>query len=349
MNGYLSYQQPGRVSWLPVHNDCASSAQCIAPASTTALIVRETAGVRDKLRAWQDGVSQLFTELETNIHDPENFAGMIELVDRGSVTIAHIAAAAQSVRREGTQALKRPGDRLFLNVQLEGSSVVFGPRGQTRLAVGECILIDPHDTFMLEFAAPLRQLCVQVPDWWLREKLACTLETVVGCKVNLRVGSGAVLLSALGALLNPLPNELACGGDLLELFGNVLADTLRIAALGAGDVAPSPAEREISNRLRQFVTKNYRDDALNAASAAQALGCSLRYIHKVSAGAGTSFGAIVQDIRLSAAAHALVSSDRKTKVSTIGYACGFADISNFNRLFRRRYGTTPSQYRASRA
>ena len=32
-------------------------------------------------------------------------------------------------------------------------------------------------------------------------------------------------------------------------------------------------------------------------------------------------------------------------ISEISYACGFNNISNFNRVFRERIGTTPSDYR----
>jgi AraC-like DNA-binding protein len=35
--------------------------------------------------------------------------------------------------------------------------------------------------------------------------------------------------------------------------------------------------------------------------------------------------------------------DRKIPISTIALDCGFGDISNFNRAFRRRYGITPSE------
>ena len=33
------------------------------------------------------------------------------------------------------------------------------------------------------------------------------------------------------------------------------------------------------------------------------------------------------------------------KISTIAYDCGFADVSYFNRMFRRSYGASPSDMR----
>jgi AraC-like DNA-binding protein len=34
------------------------------------------------------------------------------------------------------------------------------------------------------------------------------------------------------------------------------------------------------------------------------------------------------------------------KISAIAYDCGFGDISYFNRMFRQRFGETPSDRRA---
>jgi AraC-like DNA-binding protein len=34
-----------------------------------------------------------------------------------------------------------------------------------------------------------------------------------------------------------------------------------------------------------------------------------------------------------------------TKIAEIAYTAGFADVSHFNRVFRRRYGMAPSDVR----
>jgi AraC-like DNA-binding protein len=36
----------------------------------------------------------------------------------------------------------------------------------------------------------------------------------------------------------------------------------------------------------------------------------------------------------------------KRKVSEIAYACGFNEVSYFNRCFRRRFGATPTEFRS---
>jgi transcriptional regulator GlxA family with amidase domain len=45
-------------------------------------------------------------------------------------------------------------------------------------------------------------------------------------------------------------------------------------------------------------------------------------------------------------------TDRRCRhlgIADIAFACGFGDISNFNRMFRRRFGDTPSGVRAAAA
>lgn len=56
-----------------------------------------------------------------------------------------------------------------------------------------------------------------------------------------------------------------------------------------------------------------------------------------------SVGEFVVDIRLGAAARKLV--DTTDSVSTICYDCGFNTLSNFNRLFRKHKGCSPSEFR----
>jgi AraC-like DNA-binding protein len=63
--------------------------------------------------------------------------------------------------------------------------------------------------------------------------------------------------------------------------------------------------------------------------------------------AGTTFTEYVLMQRLDRARGMLVDPRfREQKISTIAYDSGFADVSYFNRMFRRNYGESPSDVRA---
>ena len=58
---------------------------------------------------------------------------------------------------------------------------------------------------------------------------------------------------------------------------------------------------------------------------------------------GTSFVDYLNDYRLSMASRMLVSSD--DKIIDIAAHCGYDNLSYFNRIFKKKYGITPSAYR----
>ena len=56
-----------------------------------------------------------------------------------------------------------------------------------------------------------------------------------------------------------------------------------------------------------------------------------------------SFIDFLTDIRLGAASRALV--DSSLSIAEIGYDCGFNNLSNFNRVFKKKKGVTPHEFR----
>ena len=56
-----------------------------------------------------------------------------------------------------------------------------------------------------------------------------------------------------------------------------------------------------------------------------------------------SFVDFLTDIRLGFAIRALIDSSQS--VAEIGYACGFNNLSNFNRIFKKRKGMPPTEFR----
>jgi AraC-like DNA-binding protein len=92
------------------------------------------------------------------------------------------------------------------------------------------------------------------------------------------------------------------------------------------------------------------DPSLTLAAIASRQCVTPRYVQMLFEADGTTFTAYAVDQRLTAAWRMLTS--RRHAHLTIGaivLASGFGDISHFNRLFRRRYGASPSEVRAAAA
>jgi AraC-like DNA-binding protein len=76
---------------------------------------------------------------------------------------------------------------------------------------------------------------------------------------------------------------------------------------------------------------------------ARELHVSTRTLQRRLSAAERTFSDLVQEIRTQEARRLLLES--KLNLTAIGYACGFADSSHFNRTFKRRFGASPGSWR----
>jgi AraC-like DNA-binding protein len=154
--------------------------------------------------------------------------------------------------------------------------------------------------------------------------------------------------------------EMVCNGgfardpSLTSHIETTLLDLVALA-IGAGrDVAELARMRGLRAARVQAIIRciegRFSDPSLSLQTIAQVVGLSPRYINALLAETGLNFTDRVNELRLQKAQRMLEGpSSRHTKVSDIALSCGFNEVSYFNRCFRRRFGTTPTQYRGGEA
>jgi AraC-like DNA-binding protein len=102
-----------------------------------------------------------------------------------------------------------------------------------------------------------------------------------------------------------------------------------------------------THTIFDYLASHFADPELSGSKVAQSLQMSTRYLQRLLETSGTSFTAHVNELRLKHA-FALLTADGKSDVRICDAAlrAGFSDVSHFNRLFRTRFGATPSDVRA---
>ena len=161
-------------------------------------------------------------------------------------------------------------------------------------------------------------------------------------------------LRLLRAYVNSLDSDNSLGTpELRHLVVTHIHDLLLLAINGMD----SPAEQAIGRglkaaRLRQIkahiVDSLAGDMSIHAVAVAHHL--TERYVQRLFEDEGTTFSTFVSHQRL-ARAYRMLRTPRHAgqSVSAIAYECGFHDVSHFNRMFRRRFGLTPSEARGEAA
>lgn len=59
---------------------------------------------------------------------------------------------------------------------------------------------------------------------------------------------------------------------------------------------------------------------------------------------GTGFKAYIMDKRISRA-QAMLANEPEANIAQIAYQCGYKDVSYFSRIFKKKTGITPGNYR----
>ena len=150
----------------------------------------------------------------------------------------------------------------------------------------------------------------------------------------------------LTSLAEPLSSELApiIGVHLLDLVAAALGPT--------AEAAEVIAKRGLKvARLRAIlaeIARRFSKPDCDLDNVARTLGLSRRYVQQLLEETGKSFTEHLVERRLERSFAML--RDRRClhlAIIDIAFAAGFGDISHFNRVFRRRFGDTPSGVRAA--
>ncbi len=104
-----------------------------------------------------------------------------------------------------------------------------------------------------------------------------------------------------------------------------------------------PSDSRRVHKVKTFIDAHYRDE-IRLTQLADIAGMSTSSFSRFfKLHTGRNLSEYIIDLRLGHACRLLVDSSRT--VAEIGYSCGFNNLSNFNRIFKKRKGCSPSEFR----
>ena len=278
-----------------------------------------------------------------------NYPVRADITKRSLPGLGLMCGALEGLRQAARPKESNSEDDLFLGVNLNGDSIAQQGDEEVELRGGDAVLATRGSTgFVITRPRPVRFMGFRVP----RIAIAPLVGRLDDAPIRI-VPHGTETLNLLvtyaGAIADGQPVHTA---ELQRLVVIHIHDLIA-ATVGATRDGLAIAEgRGIrAARLRAImadIATNLSDCSLRVAAVARRQGVTPRYVHKLFEREGLSFSAFVLGRRLSRA-HRMLSDPRLAdrSISSLAFDVGFGDLSYFNRAFRQRYDTTPSEIRRS--
>jgi AraC-like DNA-binding protein len=175
------------------------------------------------------------------------------------------------------------------------------------------------------------------------------MSAIIGNKLNGRKGLGCPIVKFLGAVPSAISDLPAAERDTLE---QCTIDLLRAAMKIVDASGQTTAKRRRStaqqSRAQRVIDQRLHDPSFDRDALADALGISVRGLSRLFKSLQTSPRDYIRMRRLEQCRCALIAPVGMT-VTEIALSNGFNDSSHFSSVFRKEFGMSPSEYRATRS
>lgn len=307
-------------------------------------------GRREALREWREWAASTIAPIEVTVFDADSFAARWVSYGIGQLRMLQLHAPAQRVTHTGAEG---SSGRAAPSIQL-----VYARRGALKTLMGgkrftvepgQFVLLDNTRFYQMEMDTEHEALDLMMPQGWL-EKYLPDPEALLARPIAAREGWGA----PLGALLETM----IAGLDHAPLPRPLIAEQVgHLLGLATGFHEPAENSRQgsrhrgqLTRQILRRIESDYADPDLSPQAVAGGCGISKRYLQTLLAGSGTGFVQELNATRLDRASDML--SDPRAAglpVAEVAYRSGFLDAGYFTRLFRKRFGITPREWRAGHA
>lgn len=306
--------------------------------STTALPAQE------QYDFWADEVTGPAFHLEVPDRHRGPYRASARVVPLQEAAFAELRCDPLAVQRTARTIAADPGDGFSVTLMRSGSGVVEIDGEKQALAAGDLWLLDTSRSFLKRFPEPLHTHVLVIPR---RLLAAAGVRIAEGLRIVAPRGPMAELFSDFLISLNR--NAAALSSDEGAKVTRTAAQLMAAVFAPTPDndhVAADPARKLTAERVLGYVERHLGDPGLSPSRIAAALGFSVRYLHGLFEGTGTSLGERILRRRLERCRDDLARGELARRgVGEIAYEWGFNDAAHFSRAFKVFTGMSPRDYR----
>jgi len=294
---------------------------------------------------WRHVLGDTFAPVAVPTVGEGDVAGSVRGHWVGRLLVTDVKGTAQEHHR--TPRLIRAADNAFFQIAIvaDGIGRLEQDDRQAVLSPGDCVLYENTRPFQWKFDS----------DWdvWVFSLPSDTVRLSDSERRHLsarRLDGTTGLTGVVSRFLLDLARhseDLAAGqservlAQVGDLVVTLLSDCLDDSARVRGAV-----QRSLLVRIKDYIDRRLHDPALGPAEIAAAVSISPRYLHKLFEAEHHTVSLYIRGLRLDRARRDLLDPRLAGQpISAIAHACGFGDLSGFNRAFRHAYAVTPTELR----
>ena len=298
----------------------------------------------ERFSYWKEAVCASFVPLEVECDARGPFRSELQLRPVAGFDLITVHGSAQQVRRSRRLIDADDGECLIVMAQANGDGMALQGDSEARLRPGSLTLLDSRRPYTLRFPGGFDQVVLKIPFAQL-ERRGASRWTHRAPPLR-----GESRLCALAHhAISALAAERAAANALM--LGSVALDLLVLALGEVSDTGLDPPPRMDALRVawaRAHIASSLGDPALSPAQVARVQGVSLRLLQRLFARQGLQLAELIAEQRLLRCRAVLQDPAQAGRpITDIALAWGFNDPGHFAKAFRRRFGCSPSEARAS--
>ena len=300
----------------------------------------EGVDVADRLAFWEQYNAEALVGLTCRTYADEGLVASQLNLDLGGFRVAEIAGNPHIVERGPALVRACPKEAAFVSVVLEGAAFFYHQGGCVSLRAGDVVAYRTDDPYLFGFSTSMRKVLIDVPQAIFDDR--CSSDALGRPLFVAGDGPGAASLTAR-ALRQVLLELVADPVVAAEPAREQLLDLVQILITGRGTAVG------VSRLLaaKTHIAERLQDPGLCTDSVARAVGVTPRHLNRAFATEGTTVAQYVQGRRLDSARVDLTAASlAHHRIADIACRWGFSSQAHFTRLFRARFGCTPSDVRA---
>ena len=296
---------------------------------------------RHQYDAWDAELSTVFGRWSISLPSTTKFSASVESRSLDSFKVVECICDPCGATRGHAEMLADHSDFLALQLVLDGYEQIRFAGEEVELEAGDIFVWDSTKPMDFRVVQRLHKISVLLPLMRFRNWLPTSWQSIKRL-IRPQSDAGRLLAHYLAALSpRTMVGGLNNGDALIETTIGLLVNSQEIALS-----RPPESQREMHlERVRRYIAQHLTDPDLTPTRVAEANRISLRYLHWLFEGIGTSVAQCIIRERLQRCRQELGSpATNRRKVADIALAAGFNDVTHFSRRFKQEFGVSPRAF-----